>query len=203
VAPDPPLRAAIRTTVFGRSPTGIYFWLVDYENTGGLVISKPAAAVRFLDANGESVGDLAGWAMPDSLEPGARVPVLVTGSEPPVHQRADVVLRAPERTTGPVLKQPLLVTEVATQVSAPRQWKITGTITNDRGTDLDFVELHAVGREASGRLVAYAPGMAPVRRLAAGASTPFTLEISEWVAGEPQAWTVQAWARPGPAAERR
>ena len=179
----------------GTNSAGARFWIVDYENTGSVAISRPAIIVSLFDEAGARVAEQTGYSRQHILAPGEKTTVLVLVTNAPSFAREEVQLRPPE---GVRFQAPEVALEVVEQRPEPgiaNRIQIVGTVRNPSAQDVRFASILVVGRNAGGIPVSYGTGIASIRDLVAGASSGFAVRMGTFETEAPTTYEVSARAR--------
>lgn len=189
-APAPPLEAEIVRYTEGTTSIGARFFLVEVKNTGSVELA-PTVVVSGFDANGTRVVETKGYSRRGALQPGAIETVLARINEKPTSALARVeVVVAP---TAPFIKtRSVTVAEITEQPSYGSMHQLVGTVVNQTRENVQNVQVIAVGRDASGKPVAFGEAYASTTSLAPGARSGFRIS-GTWEVSRPMRWEASAF----------
>ena len=186
--------AEVRNLGEGTTRTGARIWLLDYVNVGTTPIARPNVTVSMFDAAGQRVGEQNGYARRDELGPGQSVTILVLKTNPPEFVRNEVQIAAPRPLTGESHEVVLSVIEQQVQRERFGQ-TLVGTVRNDSGVLARFAKVIVVGRDATGKPVAFADTFVTNRDLPPGQESGFSVRVGAFVLSEPVSYEVTSVGR--------
>jgi hypothetical protein len=188
--------ARIGAQIEGTTRAGGKFWLIDYDNVGSSEIINPAVAVSLFDVNGARVAEQTGHSAIKRLRPGGRATILILVNDVPAYSRAQVEIVPPSTETYALPEETLAVTEYREKASVGSLRNMIGTVKNESSVAVRFVNVLAVGRDASNLPVSFAQGVTTKKEIEAGSDSGFSIPIGTFEVESPTRWDVIAVGAP-------
>jgi hypothetical protein len=189
-----PLAAELGTPVTGAIWNSAW-WLVEYRNTGGGVISFPKIVGVFKDADGNVIDRVEATSNVYSLPPGDSAWILLTPGNAK-DAKASFEIVPPEgmqEWSASTMRLEVSDSRVENNPDIPDFQILSGKLRNVSGRRMESVLVQTVGYDAKDQPCAYALGYAGSGGLAAGATVEFKIDAGTWQTTKPMRWEVHAW----------
>lgn len=168
-------------------------WIMNYRNTGEVVISRPSVDIRLLDAAGKVVDEFRGYCGIEWLEPGESYPLFAIYSNKKEFVSAEVKVHAPSKPMWETQPLPVEVTTYKASVSG-RSLVVDGVVVNRNDAAAAYVHVLAFGYDTEGLPVSVS--RTTIKGLSASETKQFSIPVAESLMfGEASGWKVVAFGK--------
>ncbi len=158
---------------------GAIYLLGWVHNESGVRIGKPKVRAVLRDAQQRDIASFVGYAHPDEVLPGERVPVMVLIQKPPSYQDVEYLATAQTLTVPSTTLRDFLVEPLEPRpASFGSRWQFEGKVTNRTSSPAQFVQVEVQALDGEGKLVGLARTFVDDRRLAPRAVSRFQTDVS-------------------------